>query len=95
MTFGDSVPILMICKGKPMKIFNGGGGIQVGSMWDPCGIRMDFNGILLGIKWDPCGIPMDLNGTLLGIKWDPWGTHMGYNGILFWGSDQIFPRVPH
>ena len=50
-------------------------------MWDPCGIRMDFNGILLGIKWDPCGIPMDLKGTLLGIKWDPWGTHMG--GILF------------
>ena len=57
MTFGDGVPILMICKGKPMKIFNGGGGIQVGSMWDPCGIRMDFNGILLRIKWDPCGIP--------------------------------------
>ena len=64
-------------QGKPMEIFNGGGGIQVGSMWDPCGIRMDFNGILLRIKWDPCGIPMDLKGTLRGIKWDPWGTHIG------------------
>ena len=57
MTFGHGVPILTFCIGKPMKIFNVGGGIQVGSMWDPCGIRKDFHGILLRIKWDPCGIP--------------------------------------
>ena len=57
MTFGHGVPILTFCIGKPMKIFNVGGGIHVGSVWDPCGIRKDFHGILLRIKWDPCGIP--------------------------------------
>ena len=48
MTFGHGVPILTFCIGKQMKIFTVGGGIQVGSMWDPCGILVGSARISMG-----------------------------------------------
>ena len=59
MTFGHGVPILTFCIGKPMKIFNVGGGIQVGSMWDPH-----------GFQWDPARDQVGSMGDPHGLQWD-------------------------
>ena len=78
MTFGHGVPILTFCIGKPMKILNVGGGIQVGSMWDPHGFRWDPARDQVGSMWDPYGFEGDpardqvgSMGDPHGLQWDP------------------------